>query len=87
MPRGAQKGNKNARKRPEEKREGTTISLYLDAYTLEFLQAACQLEGEEPTLANARERARQVAIEAIRQSVRRTFVHPDLPRMLNIPPP
>jgi hypothetical protein len=86
MVRGARKGNKNAVKSPEEKREGVTISLYLDAYTLEFLQAACQLAGEEPTQANARKRAKRIALEAIRQDARRTFAHPDLPRLLNLPP-
>lgn len=86
MPRGAQKGNRNASKLPEERREGMTVSLYLDAYTLEFLQAACQLEGEEPTQANARKRAKRIAIEAIQQDARRIFAHPNLPRLLNIPP-
>ena len=71
MPRGAKTGNQNARK--AQKREGVTISLYIDAYSLEFLQAACQSDGLEPTPANARKRAKLLAIEAIKRDVRQTF--------------
>lgn len=80
MPRGAPHGNQYAQKAKSER--GMTISLYLNAYDLEFLQAACQLAGEEPTKANARKRAKQLALEAIKADVRRTFANPALAKLL-----
>ena len=82
MSRGAPKGNKYAKK--DQKREGESISLYLDAYTMEFLQAACKLDGQEPTIANARKRAKVIAKKAIDQDMRRTFVNPQLVKTMGI---
>lgn len=75
MPRGAPKGNKYAQKAKSER--GMTLSLYINVYDLEFLRAACQLAGQEPTLANARKRAKHLAMEAIKRDVRATFANPE----------
>ena len=84
MPRGAPKGNQYARKDASKKREGSSVTLYLDGYTTEFLQAACKLDGQEPTLDNARKRAKTLAKKAIDADVRRTFLDPRLAKMLDI---
>ena len=84
MPRGAPKGNQYAKK--EQSERGDSISLYLDSYTMEFLQAACELDGKPPTRANAKERAKNLAKEAITADVRKTFFDPRLAEKFGIDP-
>jgi hypothetical protein len=73
MPKGAPKGNQYARK--EHTKRWDSVTLYLDGYTMEFLQAACKNAGQEPTRANAKRRAKTLAREAIDQDMKITFTN------------
>jgi hypothetical protein len=72
MPRGAPKGNQYAKKVKRE--QGITFSYYLDAYEYEFLQKSVEYDGNPPTDANVRKKAKALAKGAIRQDMTETFV-------------
>lgn len=71
MPRGAPKGNQYAKKDKAER--GITFSYYLDAYEYEFLQASVRLDGNEPTDANVRKKAKALTKDALTQEMKRIF--------------
>ena len=82
MNRGAPKGNQYAKK--AKKKQGISFSYYLNAYEYEFIQQSVRYDGEEPTDANVRAKAKSLSRRAIAQELQRVFVryaseHPETP--------
>lgn len=71
--RGAPNGNKNAKKSDSNRKEGMSISLYLDGYAYDFLGKSLEYEGKERNKQNIAMKARKLAKDAINLEARKTF--------------
>ena len=70
---GAPIGNKNAKKASNDRKEGMSISLYIDGYAFDFLGKSLEYEGKERNKQNIAMKARKLAKEAINLEARKTF--------------
>lgn len=73
MPRGAPKGNQYAKKAEGESKEGIPVSYWLDAYEYEFLQKSVEYDGDKPTDANVRRKAKKLLKAALNEEMARVF--------------